>query len=304
MKSGFIAILGRPNVGKSSLMNALIGEKVSIVSPKAQTTRNRVTGILTTDEYQMIFSDTPGIHAARSVLGEYMNACVDFSVVDADAVVVVFDGSKRVDNADIALLERHLKRKPPVYLVLNKTDLTSYEKLYPVLSRFAKYTEPEDGRAAVKEIIPLCARTGHNVEILKNFLVSELKDGVLYYPEDQITDRSERFTISELVREKALYYLNDEIPHGIGVSVASMSYDEKGTAHISLEIFVERDSHKKIVIGDEGATLKKIMTESRKDIERMLDAKAYIETFVKVRKDWRNRKNIMADIGYDIKGEK
>lgn len=302
MKSGFIAILGRPNVGKSSLMNALIGEKVSIVSPKAQTTRDKVKGILTTKEYQMVFIDTPGFHLPKTKLGEYMNMCVNTSAVDADAVVIVLDLTKKPIAPDYDFIEKYLKKSSPVYLVLNKTDLVPYDKIYPLLSTFSPYTQKTDDRAAIKEIIPLSARKGKNVDVLLKYLVSELKEDVIYYPEDDLTDRDERFMITEIVREKTLYMLGDEIPHGIGVYIQDMKYDKKGTAHIKIDIIAEKDSHKPIIIGKEGEMLKKIAESSRNDIEKLLDCKVFTEFFVKIRKDWRNKQSIMSDIGYDLKG--
>ncbi|MBQ8882920.1 MAG: GTPase Era [Clostridia bacterium] len=299
MKSGFITILGRPNVGKSSLMNALIGEKVSIVSPKAQTTRDRVNGILTTKEYQMVFVDTPGVHKPRTKLGEYMDKCIKNSTDGVDAVVIVLDGTKKILDGDFAFIEKYLKMPAPVYLVINKVDAVGYDKVYPMLEQLSYLMEKTDERNAVKEIVPLSAKRGKNVEVLKKYLVAELKEGPCYYPEDEITDKSERYMICEIVREKALLFLNDEIPHGIGVSIANMTYDENGVARIFVDITCERDSHKSIIIGAGGEKLKMIAERSRKEIERMLDSKVYMELFVKVRADWRNDGLVLSDIGYD-----
>lgn len=301
MKSGFIAILGRPNVGKSSLMNALIGEKVSIVSPKAQTTRDRAHGILTTNDYQIVFVDTPGVHKPKTKLGAYMDKCVRTASEGVDAIVIVWDASKRASESDFEFLEKHLKGDAPVFLVLNKVDLLSYEKVYPLLDRVSYLMKEEKGRNALKDVIPLSARKKKNIDVLLKALVDLLPEGPMYYPGDEITDKSERFMIAETVREKALLLLDDEIPHGIGVSVLSMHYDEKGVAHITIDIIAERDSHKAIIIGKGGEMLKAIAERSRKDVERLLDAKVYMELFVKVREDWRNDTLVMNDVGYNPK---
>ncbi|MBR2988155.1 MAG: GTPase Era [Clostridia bacterium] len=301
MKSGFITILGKPNVGKSSLMNALIGEKVSIVSPKAQTTRDRVNGILTTSEYQMVFVDTPGVHKPRTKLGEYMDKCVKGSTDGVDAVVIVLDGTKKVSDSDIAFIEKYLKMPAPVYVAINKVDMLSYEKVYPMLEKLNYLMEKTSERNAIVEIVPVSAKKNKNIDVLKKYLVGELKEGPCYYPEDEITDKSERYMICEIVREKALLFLNDEIPHGIGVSIANMNYDDNGIARIFVDITCERESHKSIIIGAGGEKLKMIAERSRKEIERMLDSKVYMELFVKVREDWRNDGLVLNDIGYDAR---
>lgn len=301
MKSGFVSIIGRPNVGKSSLINALVGQKVSIVSPKAQTTRDRILGILTEDDYQMVFVDTPGVHEAKSKLGEYMEKCVRSSLGGVDVIVIVLDVSKKITERDKQFVEKYLKTKTPVFLVLNKTDLCGYEKIYPVLADLGYLTQPAEGRRAVKEIVPVSARKGKNVPELKKLLADYLPEGELMYPEDEVSDKSERYMICEIVREKALMLLNDEIPHGIGVYIQDMKYDDKGVAHIMIDVVVEKDSHKPIVIGEGGEKLKAIAVSARRDVEKMLDATVYMEIFVKVRKDWRNDLAAMNDIGYNAK---
>lgn len=301
MKSGFISILGRPNVGKSSLMNALIGEKVSIVSPKAQTTRDRVNGILTTKDCQMIFIDTPGVHKPKNQLGKYMDKCVRGASSGADAVVIVLDVTRRVADSDIEFIEKHLKGETPVFLALNKVDAAGYDKVYPTLEKLSFLLQSAEGRSAVREIVPVSAKSGRNVGLLKDFLVGVLPEGPFYYPEDEITDKSERYMIAEIIREKSLILLNDEIPHGIGVDIRSMFYDEYGTAHIAIDIIAEKDSHKPIIIGSGGEKLKMIAQHARRDVEKLLDCKVYMELFVKVRSDWRNNSGVMSDIGYDPK---
>ncbi len=301
MKSGFISILGKPNVGKSSLMNALIGEKVSIVSPKAQTTRDRVNGILTTDDYQMIFVDTPGVHKPKNRLGEYMEKCVKSSTDGVDAIVIVLDVLKRVTEADEAFIEKYLTGSAPVFIVLNKVDESSYDRVYPILNKLAYLLQPAEGRNAAKDIIPTSAKKNKNIDVLKKNLESVLPDGPMYYPADEITDKSERYMIAEIIREKALLLLNDEIPHGIGMEVRTMFYDEHGTAHMSVDIVAEKESHKSIIIGSGGEKLKMIAERARKDVENLIGHKVYMELFVKVRENWRNDALVMSDVGYDTK---
>lgn len=300
MKSGFIAILGKPNVGKSSLMNALVGEKVSIVTPRAQTTRDKILGIVTDADSQMIFVDTPGVHKQTSFLGDYMNKCVATATDGVDAVVIVLDASKKVADAELAFIEKYLKRPSPVYVVINKTDLVSYEKIYPMLAQLAYLTREEKGRGAIREIIPTSTRTGYNIDVLKSYLKGELVEGDCYFDPEEITDKSERYMICEIIREKALLYLQDEIPHGIGVYIQTMVYDG-GLANIDVDIICEKDSHKSIIIGEHGSKLKTIGERARADIEKLLGTKVYLKLFVKVRADWRNKKNVLSDIGYDAK---
>ncbi|MBE5731950.1 MAG: GTPase Era [Clostridiales bacterium] len=305
MKTGFITILGRPNVGKSSLINALVGEKVSIVSPKAQTTRDRIMGILTDDECQMVFVDTPGVHKPANKLGEYMEKCVKNATVDTDVIVIVLDGTKRIGDADIAFIDKYLKiSKAPVYVVVNKTDEASYEKIYPILDKISYLLNEHDGIRPVKDIIPTSAKKGKNVDVLKNALKSELAEGEMFFPADEYTDKSERYMICETVREKALMLLNDEIPHGIAVYIQRMFYEDNGVAHIICDIVVEKDSHKAIVIGKGGEKLKAIGERARRDIEKLLDTKVFMEMFVKVRDNWRNDNIVMNDVGYDPKNLK
>lgn len=295
MKSGFIAILGRPNVGKSSLMNALVGEKVSIVSPKSQTTRDRIMGILTTEDYQMIFVDTPGVHTARTLLGERMNKAASGADADSDAVVIVLDASKKLTEQDVAFVEKHLKPGKRVYVVINKTDVAGYERIYPTLAKLAHLTTPAPGRGAIAEIIPTSCKTGFNIDVLKKFLEGDLVEGDCYFPEDEITDKSERYMICEIVREKALLFLQDEIPHGIGVYIQSMT-DEGDLCRIEVDMICERASHKKIIIGENGEKLKQIGASARKEIEDLLGKRAFIKLFVKVRDGWRDKGNILNDL--------
>lgn len=300
MLSGFIAILGKPNVGKSSLMNALVGEKVSIVTPKAQTTRDKILGILTDADSQMVFVDTPGVHKSQSKLDDYMSKCISVATDGVDAVVIVLDASKKLTDSEISFVEKHLYTQRAVYVVINKIDLVSYEKVYPMLSRLAHLTRKEGKRGAIKEIIPTSCRSGYNIELLKGYLKGELVEGDCYFDPDEITDKSERYMVCEIIREKALLFLQDEIPHGIGVYIQTMVYED-GLANIDVDIICEKESHKAIVIGEKGSKLKTIGERARADIEKLLGTKVYLKLFVKVREDWRNKGNVLRDIGYDGK---
>lgn len=301
MRSGFVTILGKPNVGKSSLMNALIGEKISIVSPKAQTTRDKVNGILTSKDYQLIFVDTPGVHKPRNKLGEYMDRCVRTASDGVDAIVIVLDAARKITDGELAFIEKYLRGDTPVFIALNKVDVSSYEKVYPMLETLSYLTAADGERRAVADIIPVSAKRKKNIDVLLDKLVSVMPDGPMYYPADEITDKSERYMLCEIIREKALLLLNDEIPHGIGVYVQTMHYDEYGTAHIAVDIIAEKESHKSIIIGKGGEKLKMIAERARADIEKLLGTKVYMELFVKIRENWRNSGAVMADVGYDGK---
>jgi len=296
-KSGFISIVGRPNVGKSSIMNALVGEKVSIVTPKSQTTRDKIVGILTENNYQIVFIDTPGMHEPKTELSKHMNRAVLQAARDADVIVVVLDGTKPISDALYTSIEKFLARSVPLYVVVNKIDLAGFEKIYPMLERLTPLTVKTDVRNAIKEIVPLSARTKENMDKFKGMLVEELPEGEFFYPEDDITDKPIRFMIEEIIREKALLFLQDEIPHGIGVAIETM-VDDKGLANIEADIVCEKDTHKLIIIGKDGDKLKQIGTSARVDIEKLLNKKVFLKLFVKVRENWRNRQNIMDDLGY------
>ncbi|MCL2848285.1 MAG: GTPase Era [Firmicutes bacterium] len=300
-KSGFISIVGKPNVGKSSIMNALVGEKVSIVTPKSQTTRDKIVGILTERQndiyYQMVFIDTPGMHDNKTELSKHMNRAVLQAARDADVIVVVLDGTKPLSDSIYASIEKFLVRSSPLYVVVNKIDLAGFEKTYPLLERLSPLTVKNDARNAIRHIVPLSARTKENMDKFKEMLVSELPDGEFFYPEDDITDRPIRFMVEEIIREKALLFLQEEIPHGIAVVIETM-VDDKGLASIEADIVCEKDTHKLIVIGKDGEKLKQIGTSARNEIEKLLNKKVFLKLFVKVRENWRNRQNIMDDLGY------
>ena len=290
-KSGFVSIVGRPNVGKSTLMNYIMGEKLSIVSNKPQTTRNNIQTILTTDDYQMVFVDTPGIHKPKHKLGEYMVNAAKDSTKDVDLVLFLTNPGEEIGRGDKFILETLRGKKTPVFLVLNKIDEFTQETVAKSLADFSKEFD-------FKEIVPISAIKGKNVDKLLDLMVKELPEGPKYYPEDMITDVQERFVVSEIVREKALRTLRDEVPHGIAVDVIQMKQKENGTYHIEVDLICEKDSHKGIIIGKNGQTLKKIGETSRYELERFLRSKVNIKIWVKVRKEWRDNQNLLKELGY------
>lgn len=296
-KSVVVAVIGRPNAGKSSLVNAIVGEKVSIVSPKPQTTRDRITGICTEGNKQIVFLDTPGMFKPRTKLDEHMDKSIKSSLGgDADVVVVVLDCTKGITADDEKLILERLKHRAPLYVVVNKTDLKGYDGIYPILERLNPLMTRKDGRS-IKDVIPTSCRTGKNIDVLKAALRSECRDGGFLFPEDEYTDRSVKFIIGEIVREKALLFLQDEIPHGVGINVVSVD-ESKTPVHIAADVIVDKKSHKQIAIGDDGAMIKKIGAAARRDIERLINGRVYLELFVKVRTGWRDKQNILRDIGY------
>ncbi len=290
MKSGFVAIIGKPNVGKSTLLNFIIGEKVSIVSPKPQTTRNKILGILNEPEYQIIFIDTPGMHKSHNKLDEYMEKSIQEAKKDVDVLIIMIDGSKGIRQNDLDLVKSYEKTNQKVIVVVNKIDTTTFEKLYPDLAKLNELSFVED-------IIPISARTGKNVDVLVSKIKSLLTDTTQYFEEDVYTDKSVRFMLAEMVREKALYLLQDEIPHGIAIEVVKMQ-EIDGVMHIDVDIICERKTHKMIIIGKNGTMLKEIGTRARIDMEQLLDQKVYLQLFVKVKEDWRNSDYYVGDFGY------
>ncbi|WP_438846916.1 GTPase Era [Anaerocaecibacter muris] len=296
-KSVVVAVVGRPNAGKSSIVNAIVGEKVSIVSPKPQTTRDRITGICTEGSRQIIFLDTPGMFKPRTKLDEHMDKSIRSSLGgDADVVLVVLDSTKGMTEADEKLITERLKCKAPLYIAVNKTDLKGYDGVYPILEKLNPLMTRGEGKS-VKDVIPTSCKTGRNIDMLKAALFEECKDGGFLFPADEYTDRPVKFLIAETVREKALLFLQDEIPHGVGVSVRQVD-ESAQPIRISCDVIVDKQSHKQIAIGDGGEMIKRIGQSARRDIERMLGESVYLELFVKVRTGWRDRSDILKDIGY------
>ena len=290
--SGFVTIVGRPNVGKSTLMNALVGEKVAIVSNRPQTTRNRIMGVMTRPECQIVFLDTPGIHNPRTRLGEYMMQSVRDAMDGMDGMLVLVDATQ-VGEQDRKIVQEMSSQKVPKILALNKIDLLPKEKLLALMESFAQ--------CGYDEIIPISAKTGDGVEELAAALMARLPEGPKYFPDDMMTDQPERQICAEMIREKALLHLRDEVPHGIGVEMMAMNKESDDFMEIHATIYCERDAHKGIIIGKRGAMLQLIGTEARRDIEQLLGLHVNLKLWVKVRPDWRNRMDDLRTLGYDSK---
>ncbi|GKX65583.1 GTPase Era [Inconstantimicrobium mannanitabidum] len=290
-KSGFVSIVGRPNVGKSTLTNLLMGEKLAIVSNKPQTTRKNMQTILTTDDYQMIFVDTPGIHKPKHKLGEFMVNAAKDSFKDVDLVLFLTTPEGDLGKGDQFILEALKNTKAPVFLVLNKVDENTREKVAETLQKYSSALE-------FAEIIPISALKSKNTDTLLKLMVDYMPEGPKYYPEDMITDVQERFIISEIVREKALRNLSQEVPHGIAVDIIQMKQNDKGMYNIEVDLICEKASHKGIIIGKDGQTLKKIGERARMDIEKFLDARVNLKIWVKVRKEWRDNQLLLNELGY------
>ena len=289
-RSGFIAIVGRPNVGKSTLLNALVGEKVAIVSAKPQTTRNKLMAICGGDDYQMIFVDTPGIHTPRTQLGTFMMKAVQESMDGIDALMVLTDVTA-IGPQDLAIAEEMSHKRVPVILVLNKIDLIEPQRLLQCIARFKDMN--------FTAILPLSARTGDGLEELKAELLSHLKPGPKYFPDDMLTDQPERILCAELIREKALLHLRDEVPHGIGIEILGMEKKSDHLMEIHADIYCEKDSHKSIIIGKKGAMMALIGREARQDIENLLGMRVNLQLWVKVRPNWRNSAADLKTLGYE-----
>lgn len=290
--SGFVTIVGRPNVGKSTLMNALVGEKVAIVSNRPQTTRNRIMGVMTKPEYQIVFLDTPGIHNPRTRLGEYMMQSVRDAMEGMDGALVLVDATQ-VGEHDRAIVRQMAEKKVPKVLALNKIDLLPKEKLLGLIASFAN--------CGYNAIVPISAMTGDGLDELSAALVARLPEGPKYFPDDMMTDQPERLICAEMIREKALLHLRDEVPHGIGVEMMGMNKENDDFMEIHATIYCERDAHKGIIIGKHGAMLQTIGSEARKDIEQLLGMHVNLKLWVKVRPDWRNRKDDLRTLGYESK---
>ncbi len=289
--SGFVTIIGRPNVGKSSLMNRMIGEKIAIVSSRPQTTRSRIMGVLSQADYQIVFLDTPGIHDPRTRLGEYMMHAVRDAMDGMDAVLVIFDVTHLTDN-DLSIASEMKGKKVPVILALNKIDLASPENVLAVTAKAAE--------AGFDEIVPVSAKTGSGVDELIRCIRNQLPEGPCYFPDDMITDQPERILCAEIIREKALRHLRDEVPHGIGVEMMKIEQLSDRLTEINATVYCERAAHKGIIIGKNGAMLQTIGTEARTDIEKLLDTHVNLKLWVKVRPDWRNNVSDLKNLGYDI----
>ncbi|MEC6747191.1 GTPase Era [Marinilactibacillus sp. XAAS-LB27] len=290
-KSGFVSLIGRPNVGKSTLLNRMIGQKIAIMSDKAQTTRNKIQGIYTTDNEQVVFIDTPGIHKPKHRLGDFMVDSALSTFNEVDVVLFLVNVSEKRGPGDNFIIEKLEHISTPVFLILNKIDQVHPDELLPIIEDYqAQYD--------FDEIIPISAIDGNNVDRMLDVVIKYLDEGPQYYPEDQVSDHPEYFIVSELIREKVLELTREEVPHSVAVVVERMVRDEYDKVKVDATIIVERKSQKGIIIGKGGKMLKEIGTRARKDIERLLGDKIYLETWVKVQNDWRDKQTYLSDYGY------
>ena len=289
-RSGFVAILGRPNVGKSSIMNRIVGEKVAIVSNHPQTTRNKLLGVATGPDWQLVFVDTPGLHKPRTKLGEYMMKSASDAREGVDVVLAVVDG-QRIGGGDKAVLSDIQSMNCPRFLAVNKIDIVPPEKLMPQLAELNEFH--------FDQIFSVSARTGENIDLLTQKLIEAMPEGPKYFPDDMITDQPERVMCAEIIREKALNNLRDEIPHGVGVEMLQIKKVSDNLTEIHANVYCEKESHKSIIIGKQGAMLGRIGSQARVDIERLLGTKVMLKLWVKVRLDWRNRAGDLRTLGYE-----
>lgn len=293
-KSAFIAIVGRPNVGKSSLLNRMLGTKVAIVSSKPQTTRTKITGILTEEETQLVFVDTPGMHTPKNSLGKYMVRSINESVGGVDCCMLVAEPDKEPGETELKLIQKFKEIDMPVILAINKIDtVKEKEKLMEKIMSYSKLFD-------FVSIIPVSAQTGNGVDILKTELKKQAVEGGHFFEDDALTDQPERVLASEMIREKILRLCDKEIPHGIAVVIEKMKQRQgKDILDIDATIYCERETHKRILIGKQGSMLKKISTYARQDMERFFGCKVYLQTWIKVKEDWRNSQHLMRNFGFD-----
>ena len=295
MKSGYIAVIGRANAGKSTLINVLVGEKVSIVSPKPQTTRDRILGVLTEEDYQIVFVDTPGIYRARNALTDMMMRTTETSARSVDFILYVLDGHDGITQEDFDLIRKYKALDIPMAVAYTKIDIMPKENIPLDMAKFS------DSGLDV-DVFPVSARKGKNVRALKEFLIEQMPEGEKIFEEDIVSDKSERFMIAEIMREKILLKFDKEIPHGIAIVINEFFRNENGVYEINLDIVCERANHKAILIGKQGKAIKEVSSFARQDMEKFLGAKVFLTTYVKVKEDWRDRPNMLKEYGYeDIK---
>ena len=290
-RSGFFSIVGCPNVGKSTLINTLVGQKIAIVTDRAQTTRNRITGVLTRKDYQMVFLDTPGMTKPRSKLGEYMQKVAEGASQDTEAILFVVDALNGVRERDADVMRLLKNERSPVIVLINKCDTASASQMADAREEIAE--------AGFTNVLAISAKTGENIEALETLLTGYLTEGPQYFPEDMVTDQPERVICAEMIREKTLQLLRDEIPHGIGVGIDRMEMRPEGDLmDVWATVYCERESHKGIIIGKGGKMLKRIGTEARKDIEWLLGVRVNLQLWIKFKEDWRNRQQMLNELGY------
>lgn len=290
-KSGFVSIVGRPNVGKSTFLNRIVGQKIAIMSDKPQTTRNKIQGVVTTDDSQIVFIDTPGIHKPKHALGDFMNKMAKQTIPDVDVVLFMINANEKIGPGDRFVIDLLSRTKSPVFLVINKIDLIHPDELLPIIETYQAEFD-------FAEIVPISALQGNNIERLFDVLKTYIPEGPQYYPDDQVTDHPERFIMAELIREKVLHFTHEEVPHSVAVTIEKIERDDNGKVHVMANIIVERNSQKGILIGKQGAMMKQIGTGARREIERLLGSKVYLELWVKVQKDWRNKQIHLREFGF------
>ncbi len=291
MKSGIVAVVGRANAGKSTLINVLVGEKVAIVSPKPQTTRERILGVKNGDGYQIVFEDTPGIYKASSLLNERMQKCASTAAKDVDVILFLIDGHDGVKEEDVESLKKYASGDTPLVLAFTKTDIMPKEKI-PLLAESVKDV------SNIEKIVTLSARRGKNVGKLLSEIVNLLPEGEPIYGDDVVSDRSERFMIAEIMREKILLKYDKEIPHGVAIIINTFEKQSNGVYDVNLDIVCEKQNHKAIIIGKGGAALKEVSSFARESMEKFLGAKVFLTTYVKVKEDWRNNPSRLKEFGY------
>ncbi|MBN3556180.1 GTPase Era [Fictibacillus nanhaiensis] len=292
-KSGFVTIIGRPNVGKSTLLNKVIGQKIAIMSDKPQTTRNKIQAVYTTDESQVIFIDTPGIHKPKHKLGDFMTRTAQQTLNEVDLILFVINAEEGYGRGDQFIIDRLQNVKNPVFLVINKIDKVHPDQLLPLIDMYRNKID-------VAEVVPISALNGNNVDTLLEQIVSYMEEGPQFYPEDQVTDHPERFITAELIREKVLHLTREEIPHSVAVVIEEMKVrEEKNVVFVNATIIVERSSQKGIIIGKQGKMLKEIGKRARADIETLLGSRVFLELYVKVQTDWRNRQKQLTEFGFN-----
>ena len=292
MRSGYVAVIGRANAGKSTLINVMVGEKVSIVSPKPQTTRDRILGVLTEDDYQIVFVDTPGIYKARNALTDMMMRTTDMSAKSVDYILFVLDGHEGVKDEDFDLIKKYKALNIPMAVAYTKIDIMPKENIPLDMAKFADADLDLD-------VFPVSARKGKNVRQLKDFLVKQMPEGDKVFHEDIVSDKSERFMIAEIMREKILLKFDKEIPHGIAIVINTFALQDNGVYEVNLDIVCERANHKAILIGKQGKAIKEVSSFARQDMEKFLGAKVFLTTYVKVKEDWRDKMNLLKEYGYE-----
>ena len=292
MRSGYVAVIGKANAGKSTLINVMVGEKVSIVSPKPQTTRDRILGVLTEEDYQIVFVDTPGIYKARNALTDMMMRTTDMSAKSVDYILFVLDGHEGVKEEDFELIRKYKDLGIPMAVAYTKIDIMPKENIPLDMAKFADSGVDLD-------VFPVSARKGKNVRQLKEFLVKQMPEGERVFMEDIVSDKSEKFMISEIMREKILLKFDKEIPHGIAIVINKFELQENGVYDVNLDIVCERANHKAILIGKQGKAIKEVSSFARQDMEKFLGAKVFLTTYVKVKEDWRDKLNLLKEYGYE-----